>query len=136
MDFLSDANKAALMQRFGAVFPGASFPKTLSEMPLTAQLQWKSIDPEAAAIAEGNISAEHQAWLMSNTLDTEVPAQVDPEAEKQAYFEESMKRMEQQLELQRQANAEQKQASEAMRQASVDQMHRSFRDQSAALRGR
>ena len=45
MDNLTPANKAALMQRFAAVFPGMAFPKQVSDMPLHTQLKWAEVDP-------------------------------------------------------------------------------------------
>ena len=123
------------MQRFGAVFPGMPFPKSLSDMPLTALLQWKSIDAEAVAIAEGNISADQQAWLMTNTLDVAVPAQPDPEEAKQAYMAEQEAKWAAQLQAQREQQERNKVVAEANREASLEKMHAQFRAQGYAARG-
>lgn len=135
MDHLSPANQAALMQRFAAVFPGQSMPKKVSELPLGSQLHWREVDPDAVAIMEGKITADQQAWLMTNQLDSAVPVQPDPEAAKAAFIAESEARWAAELQQQSEALARQQAVVEANRQVSVDHMNSVLRAQSSLQRG-
>lgn len=123
------------MQRFAAVFPGQSMPKRVSELPLGSQLHWREVDPDAVAIMEGKITAEQQAWLMTNQLDSAVPTQPDPEIAKQAYMAEQEAKWAAQLQAQREDRERQEVVAEANRAASIEKMHAQFRAQSYAARG-
>ena len=135
MDNLTPANKAALMQRFAAVFPGIAFPKQVSDMPLDAQLKWAEVDPQAVQIMEGKLPADQTAWLLTNQLDSNIPAQPDPEAAKQAYLAEQEAKWAAQLQAQGEAQERQRITVEANRQASIDHMHAQLRAQNSAARG-
>ena len=123
------------MQRFATVFPGISFPNRVSEMPLGAQIHWREADPEAVAIAEGNITAEQSAWLLMNQLDSAVPVQPDPEEAKQAYMAEQEAKWAEQLAAQREQQERNKVVAEATRQASVEKMHAQFNAEGMQRRG-
>ena len=93
---LSPANRSALLLRFSAMFgSGRSYPGWAG-LTLSEQLMWQERDAEAAAIAKGEISAEHEAWLCTNTLNPEIPAAVDHAAEYQQQLDEAIAKMNEQ----------------------------------------
>jgi len=76
---LSPANQAALLLRFNVTFPGESF-QGWNHLPFTKQQYWQSVDPQAAAVAAGQLSAEQHASLLMDGLSPELPSQVDERA--------------------------------------------------------
>ena len=89
---LSPANQAALLLRFNAVFPGAVFPGWAG-LNLTQQQVWKQQDPEAAAVASGELTAEQHASLLTDGLSPEVPQVVDPRIEYQRQMDAALARL-------------------------------------------
>ena len=79
---LSPANKAALLLRFSAMFGDDRSYPGWNGLTLAEQLEWQRCDPEAAAIAKGDVSAPHEAWLCTNQLSPEMPGQSDEEVRK------------------------------------------------------
>ena len=69
---LSPANKAALLLRFSAMFGDDRSYPGWNGLTLADQLEWQRCDPEAAAIAKGDVSAPHEAWLCTNQLSPEM----------------------------------------------------------------
>lgn len=48
-----------------------------NHLPFTKQQYWQSVDPQAAAVAAGQLSAQQQASLLMDGLSPEMPSQVD-----------------------------------------------------------
>ena len=93
---LSPANRSALLLRFSAMFgSGRSYPGWAG-LTLSEQMMWQQRDAEAAAIAKGEISAEHEAWLCTNQLNPEMPAEVDHAAEYQKQLDAAIAKMNEQ----------------------------------------
>ena len=91
---LSPANQAALLLRFNSTFPGESF-QGWNHLPFTKQQYWQSVDPQAAAVAAGRLSAQQQASLLMDGLSPEMPSQVDERALYQQKLAEASAQMSQ-----------------------------------------
>ena len=70
---LSPANRSALLLRFSALFGSDRSYPGWAGLNLSDQMLWREHDPEAAAIASGEVTAQHEAWLCTNQLSPEIP---------------------------------------------------------------
>ena len=93
---LSPANRSALLLRFSATFGADRSYPGWNGLSLVDQLAWQDRDPEAAAIAKGDVPANVEAWLCVNTLSPELPYREDPKAAYQAKLNEAITEMQQQ----------------------------------------
>ena len=62
-------------------------------LTLAEQMMWRDRDPEAAAIASGEVTAEQEAWLCVNQLDPSMPQGRDKAAEYQAAMAEQLAKL-------------------------------------------
>ena len=62
-------------------------------LTLAEQMMWRDRDPEAAAIAAGEVTAEQEAWLCVNQLDPSMPQGKDKAAEYQAAMAEQLAKL-------------------------------------------